>query len=81
LDFREYAASASRATGRLRVGAQVIGQPLGDGGTDKRGLDRATLDGQPCVGGSTAELVASEAGAVNRSPRRSRPQPPTRRPR
>lgn len=45
-DFREYALNASWATGKLRLGAQVFGQKLGDYGDDKIKLDWATVDYQ-----------------------------------
>ncbi len=45
-DFREYAANASYATGKWRVGAQLFGQRLGDYGHDTITLDWATVDYQ-----------------------------------
>lgn len=46
-EFREYAASASWASGRWRIGGQVFGQHLGAYGHDKIKLDWATIDFQP----------------------------------
>lgn len=46
-DFREYAASASFATGNWRIGAQVFGQDIGEYGNDELLLDWASVDYQP----------------------------------
>lgn len=46
-DFREYAANASWAKGKWRLGAQVFGQELGPYGNDTIKLDWATVDYQP----------------------------------
>lgn len=45
-DFREYAANASWSKGKLRIGAQVFGQKLGQYGDDKIDLDWAVADYQ-----------------------------------
>lgn len=44
--LREYAANASVAQGKWRVGAQVFGQKLGNYGNDRIKLDWATVDYQ-----------------------------------
>lgn len=45
-DFREFAANASYATGKWRLGAQAFGQRLGDYGHDTIAIDWATVDYQ-----------------------------------
>ncbi|EDY85173.1 hypothetical protein VDG1235_4808 [Verrucomicrobiia bacterium DG1235] len=57
-DFREYAASASYATGEWRIGAQVFGQKLGVYGNDELALDWASIDYQP------AQWLGFRAGRV-----------------